>query len=130
LQIFELTQHAQYWSGACLNRQSNQQLIPSQYIAFYKATLLPDYDLSTLAWIGTIGTFQQLFWGAFAGKLCDMGYYRYLLLAASCLYILSFFSIASATKYWQLILCQGIGLGLAQGRRFSSRLAKFESDWS
>jgi len=72
---------------------------------------------SNVSWIGSLQMFLMYCVGFPAGKLFDQGYFRYTQLAGSFLLVFSFFmlSLADPTKYYQLVLSQGVGVGLGSG---------------
>ncbi|KIV88723.1 hypothetical protein PV10_08377 [Exophiala mesophila] len=66
---------------------------------------------SAVAWIGSIQAFLLLFGAAFMGRYFDMGYYRQLLVSGTCLIVFGVMMTSLATKYYQVLLSQGICLG-------------------
>jgi MFS family permease len=53
------------------------------------------------------------------GRLFDLGYFKVPFFAASCVLVTCTFLTAECTKFWQLFLTQGIGLGVGCGFVFS-----------
>ncbi|VDC07103.1 unnamed protein product [Peniophora sp. CBMAI 1063] len=72
---------------------------------------------SNISWIGGVQLFLLISAGLVSGKLLDMGYFRITTLFGSLLYTFSLFmvSIANPEKYYQLLLAQGVGMGLGAG---------------
>ncbi|KAH9919143.1 major facilitator superfamily domain-containing protein, partial [Fomitopsis serialis] len=72
---------------------------------------------SNISWIGSLQLFFLFFLGLPAGRLFDAGYFRALTLGGSVLYLFCLFmlSLADPTKYYQIILAQGIGMGIGGG---------------
>ena len=74
--------------------------------------------LST-SWIGTIQNFLSFFIGAFSGSLLDAGYYYLTIVIGMTLQLLGAFMMSLPTKYWQLLLTQGVLTKLAGGIYFT-----------
>ncbi|EED79152.1 predicted protein [Postia placenta Mad-698-R] len=72
---------------------------------------------SNASWIGSLQFFLLFSLGLPTGKLFDLGYFRHMQIAGILLYVFSLFmlSLADVTQYYQLILSQGIGMGLGGG---------------
>ncbi|KZT10198.1 MFS general substrate transporter [Laetiporus sulphureus 93-53] len=90
--------------------------------AYYEETMLPDTPPSTIAWIGSVQYALVFIPGLVFGRLFDMGYFKLPLLGASSLLVTATFLVAECTQFWQLILCQGIAVGLACGAIFGPTL--------
>jgi predicted MFS family arabinose efflux permease len=63
------------------------------------------------------------FVGTFSGRLTDAGYFREVILFGSILQLLGIFMASISTQYWQLVLSQGICVGLANGCIFTPGVA-------
>lgn len=61
--------------------------------------------------------------GVITGPLFDAGYFRSLIAFAGCMLPFGLMMTSLATKYWQLILAQGICIGLAAGCLFVPSVA-------
>ncbi|EJC99904.1 MFS general substrate transporter [Fomitiporia mediterranea MF3/22] len=85
------------------------------YQAYYESVLLPHNTPSQIAWIGSLQYSLIFLPGIPAGRLFDLGYFKQTLVCALVLMIIANFLIAECTKYWQLILCQGLLLGVSAG---------------
>ncbi|OBZ76407.1 Riboflavin transporter MCH5 [Grifola frondosa] len=85
------------------------------YQAFY--TLEGTSSASNISWIGSVQLYLIFLVGLPAGKLFDLGYFHHLQVAGTIIYALSMFmlSLANTSKYYQLFLTQGIGIGLGSG---------------
>ncbi|KZT67592.1 MFS general substrate transporter [Daedalea quercina L-15889] len=72
---------------------------------------------SNISWIGSLQLFFLFFLGLPAGRLFDAGYFRALTVGGSVLYLFCLFmlSLADPTKYYQILLAQGFGMGLGGG---------------
>ena len=82
-----------------------------------------DETPSAISWIGSIQIFLSLFIGTFSGRAMDAGYYRHVALAGLSLQVLGAFMTSLITKYWQLLLAQGICQGLGNGLIFAPTVA-------
>jgi MFS family permease len=82
----------------------------------YTATLnRPPSDIS---WIGSIQIFLLFFIGAFTGRLTDAGYFRHVFVLGIAFNLVGIFTASAATEYWQVVLAQGICMGLGNGCLF------------
>ncbi|KAL7928413.1 major facilitator superfamily domain-containing protein [Trichoderma chlorosporum] len=77
-----------------------------------------DRSQSDISWIGSIQLLLVFFVGTFSGRSLDAGYLRITLAIGCALQVLGIFAAASATTYWQLLLAQGICVGLGDGLIF------------
>ncbi|KAI0319669.1 major facilitator superfamily domain-containing protein [Amylostereum chailletii] len=86
---------------------------------------------SSVSWIGSIQAFLVPSMGLISGRLLDLGYFRHTLAAGSLLYTLSLFmlSIAHPTRYYQIFLAQGIGMGLGAGLIYIPSIAIQSHHW-
>ncbi|ETS84433.1 hypothetical protein PFICI_02458 [Pestalotiopsis fici W106-1] len=93
------------------------------FSAFYEITYLPSTSASTVAWIGTSSNFLLIFGGILSGPLFDLGYFRTMLLAGAFIETLSIFLLSLSTKYYQILLTQGILVGLGNSLLYMPGLA-------
>jgi len=72
---------------------------------------------SDISWIGSLQLFLMFFMGLPSGKLLDAGYFKSSTLFGSILLVFSLFmlSLADPKEYYQLVLSQGVGMGLGSG---------------
>jgi MFS family permease len=82
----------------------------------YTATL--GRSPSDISWIGSIQIFLLFFIGALTGRLTDAGYFRHVFALGIALQLLGIFATSAATTYWQVLLAQGICMGLGNGCLF------------
>ncbi|KAJ7626267.1 MFS general substrate transporter [Mycena polygramma] len=84
---------------------------------FYTREYLSEKTPSDISWIGSTQLFLDFAIGLPSGRLHDAGHFRLLMASGTLLYIFSFFmlSITQPHHYYQVFLCQGIGMGLALG---------------
>ncbi|KZT66417.1 MFS general substrate transporter [Daedalea quercina L-15889] len=72
---------------------------------------------SNISWIGSLQLFFMFLMGLPSGKLFDQGYFHHIMIVGSVLYVFSLMmlSIANTTRYYELLLAQGISSGLGSG---------------
>jgi hypothetical protein len=81
---------------------------PHKYVLLSSNLPLP------LKWNLTVDQFAFVFFPALvAGRLFDLGYVRGTLIFASINLVACTFSIAECNQFWQLLLCQGFGIGVS-----------------
>lgn len=80
----------------------------------YYTQILPE-DPSTISWIGSIQVFLTFFIGAFSGRLLDAGLFVPTLFVGGILQLLGIFMTSLSTKWWQLLLSQGVLTGIGGG---------------
>lgn len=78
---------------------------------------------SEVAWIGSMQVFLLFFLGTLTGRLTDAGYLRHVIALGSVFQILGIFMTSLATTYWQLLLAQGVCIGLGNGFTFCPSIA-------
>lgn len=71
-------------------------------------TLSLGLPASTISWIGSVQNFLTFFIGAFSGRLLDAGLFVPTLMVGAVIQILGIFFMSLSTKYWQLMITQGI----------------------
>ena len=86
--------------------------------AYYEAELLKDHSSSDISWIGSTQAGLLFLVGVVAGPLYDAGYFRQLLVAGLFLIVLGQFMTSLCTTYWQVMLAQGITMGIGMGMTF------------
>ncbi|KAI0871128.1 MFS general substrate transporter [Hypoxylon argillaceum] len=80
---------------------------------------LPPSDIS---WIGSITVFLTFFIGTFTGRLVDAGFLRPVLAVGTAFLALGIFTTSAATQYWQLLLAQGVTVGIGSGCLFCAAI--------
>jgi MFS family permease len=90
---------------------------------YYELEYLPSKSASELAWIGTMATFLLIVGGVFSGPLFDLGFFRAMLLAGAFLGTLALFLLSLCTEYYQVLLTQGVLVGLANALLYLPGLA-------
>ncbi|KAK2611753.1 hypothetical protein N8I77_005077 [Diaporthe amygdali] len=78
---------------------------------------------SQASWIGSAQVFLTLALGTVSGRLADAGYSRHAVLAG-CLVIVSGTLLTSfCTRYWQILMIQGVYIGLGLGMAYMPSIA-------
>lgn len=85
------------------------------YQAFYSNNYLSTYSASDISWIGTLQGALLLIVGVVSGPLFDKGYCRPMTIAGSIGVVFALMMLSLSTKYYQIILSQGILTGLCLG---------------
>ncbi|KAK4184269.1 major facilitator superfamily domain-containing protein, partial [Podospora australis] len=83
---------------------------------YYTTTL--DRPPADISWIGSIQIFLLFFIGAFTGRATDAGYFRHIFALGTLLQLVGIFTTSVATTYYQVLLSQGICMGLGMGCLF------------
>ncbi|KEY73490.1 hypothetical protein S7711_03658 [Stachybotrys chartarum IBT 7711] len=84
--------------------------------SYYTDTL--DRSASDISWIGSLATFLLFFVGTLTGRLTDAGYFRLIFATGTFLLLLGIFTTSLAVTYWQVMLSQGLSMGLGNGFLF------------
>ncbi|KAJ3712190.1 major facilitator superfamily domain-containing protein [Lentinula raphanica] len=84
---------------------------------YYVSEFLPSSSASRVSWIIGLEILLQLGLGVIGGKLCDLGHTRVVFATGSIIYLVSFFmlSLTKEDQYYQVILAQGVGMGIGVG---------------
>lgn len=90
------------------------------YQTYYEtsAMLVPRVSASAISWIGSVQASLLLVLGLVSGPLYDAGHFRSTLTLGLALVSLGMFLTSLATKYWHLVLAQGVCVGLGMGLAF------------
>ncbi|KAK3675169.1 hypothetical protein LTR78_005103 [Recurvomyces mirabilis] len=91
--------------------------------SFYQLDYLSDQTPSDISWIGTIATGLLIFVGILSGPLFDLGYFRSMLIVGGLGETLAIFLLSLCTKYYQILLTQGLLCGLTNGLLYLPGLA-------
>ncbi|KAL2148653.1 hypothetical protein VTH82DRAFT_2207 [Thermothelomyces myriococcoides] len=76
-------------------------------------------SVDDVAWVGSISLFLLFFLGSLSGPLMDRGYFRSIVAVGCAFQILGAFTTSAVTRYWQLILAQGVVQGIGNGLVFT-----------
>lgn len=82
---------------------------------YYTTVLLPTSRPSSIAWIGSTQLFLSMLIGLFAGRLLDTGYARLVFVVGSFLEVFGMLMTSVCHQHWQLLLSQGICVGIGSG---------------
>ncbi|KAG1724549.1 major facilitator superfamily domain-containing protein [Suillus lakei] len=95
------------------------------YQDFYAQYYLTNETSFAISWIGSLNAFLATAVGLISGSLYDRGYFHHLVITGSLLQSLSLFmlSLAKPNQYYQILLAQGLGLGIAIGLLYVPSLA-------
>ena len=93
------------------------------YQTFYEQNFLSNHDPSSIAWIGTLQAALALIIGALSGPLFDKGYLKIVILIAGITSVFAQMMLSLATEYWQIMLVQGVLIGLCCGLLYIPSLA-------
>ena len=78
---------------------------------------------SDISWIGSIQLFLTFLIGTVSGRALDAGYFYQVFGAGMALQMVGIFTTAEATSYWQVLLAQGVCIGIANGLQFCPTLS-------
>ncbi|RKK21356.1 hypothetical protein BFJ66_g17030 [Fusarium oxysporum f. sp. cepae] len=79
-----------------------------EFQEYYQNELLPNYSPSTISWIPSLQIFFMMAMGPIVGKLYDSYGPRYLVFGGSLLHVFGLMMTSLATKYYQILLSQGV----------------------
>ncbi|TVY42503.1 Aspyridones efflux protein [Lachnellula subtilissima] len=85
---------------------------------------------SAISWVGSLQIFLTLFLGTFAGIALDSGLYRVVLFVGPLLQLIGIFLTSISTKYWHLVVVQGIVQGLGDGLIFGPTITNISTYFS
>lgn len=83
--------------------------------AFYEVDLLATRTAFEISIIGSLQTFLMVFLGFITGPIYDAGYFRYLLITGTFFVTLGTLTQSFCIQYWQLLLAQGVAIGIGCG---------------
>lgn len=90
---------------------------------YYSVELLADMSPSAISWIGSIQGFCLLVVGVVTGPLYDAGYLRLILTLGTTFVFLGLMMVSLCTQYYQVVLAQGICVGIGTGFLYIPALA-------
>ena len=70
---------------------------------------------SQISWIGSAQVFLAFFLSTLSGRVSDAGHFRPVFFTGAAVQTLSVLASSFCTRYWQLMLSQGVGVGVAAG---------------
>ncbi|KKY29276.1 putative mfs monocarboxylate [Phaeomoniella chlamydospora] len=89
--------------------------------SYYSSHL--DVSEADVAWIGSINSFLLCFSTVFYGPIFDRGHGRALLLYGTFMEVFGMMMTSLSTKYYQIVLAQGVCMGLGSGAIFLAGVA-------
>jgi hypothetical protein len=87
--------------------------------AFYERDFLKTSTASQISWIGTVQSSFIMLGSLYSGPLYDCGYLGPLMWIGSIVLTLGVFLTSLCTRYWHVLLAQGIMMGLGTGCLFT-----------
>ncbi|KAF2720016.1 MFS general substrate transporter [Polychaeton citri CBS 116435] len=97
---------------------------------YYETEILSALSHSDISLIGSVQSFLLLAVGFLIGPLYDKGYAYHLVVTGSILAVFSQMMVSLCTKYWQVFLAQGLGLGIGAGCLFVPAIAILSAHFS
>ncbi|OOF92824.1 hypothetical protein ASPCADRAFT_54322 [Aspergillus carbonarius ITEM 5010] len=93
------------------------------YQTYYEQNLLKARSAMDISWVGSIQAFLLVFVGVVTGPLYDYGYFRVLIGVGSILVVFGMMMTSICHEYWEVMLAQGIVVGLGSGCLFVPSVA-------
>ncbi|KAL8801463.1 MAG: hypothetical protein Q9182_004429 [Xanthomendoza sp. 2 TL-2023] len=93
------------------------------YQEYYSTALLSHESASSISWIGTLQGFLLFLIGILTGPVFDRGYFRHLIILGAFLVVFGMLMTSLGTTYYQIILAQGVCVGLGAGCLFVPSVA-------
>ncbi|EHK16893.1 uncharacterized protein TRIVIDRAFT_161984 [Trichoderma virens Gv29-8] len=90
---------------------------------YYEQRILLHMSPSSIAWVGSVQSALLLVVGVISGPLFDSGYFYALLPIGTFLVVLGMMMTSLSTKYYQIMLAQGICVGIGAGFLFVPSVA-------
>ncbi|RFU80718.1 major facilitator superfamily transporter [Trichoderma arundinaceum] len=88
------------------------------YQTYYQTVMLTSESASTISWIGSLQACLLFLGGIIAGPLFDAGYFTPILIGGLFLICFGMFMTSLCSTYWQVLLAQGICVGIGMGLTF------------
>lgn len=88
------------------------------YQTYYETQELFSASSSTISWVGSVQSSLLLVLGLLTGPLYDAGYFHVLLPAGSFLIVFGQMMLSISHEYYQVLLAQGICVGIGAGLIF------------
>ena len=90
---------------------------------YYETGILSTSSTSDISWIGSIQGSLQLLLCLFTGPLYDLGYLHALVNTGTVFTVLGMMLTSLCRKYWEVLLAQGVLVGIGNGLLFLPSLA-------
>ena len=105
--------------GLCTNHLSRGSVNSfGVFQNYYNSELLSDVSNSNISWVGSVQACLLCLMGFITGPLFDIGYAYHLLYIGSFLVVFGMFMTSLCSEFWQIMLAQGICIGLGSGCLF------------
>ncbi|KUI60826.1 Riboflavin transporter MCH5 [Cytospora mali] len=85
------------------------------YESDYEDSILANSGSFQISTIGSVQSFLMVFMGFIAGPIFDKGFFSYLLRIGTLLVLVGTITQGLSTDYWQLLLSQGVCVGIGMG---------------
>ncbi|RYO88494.1 hypothetical protein DL764_008720 [Monosporascus ibericus] len=85
---------------------------------YYETELLRGHSSSAISWVGSLQGALLLLLGVVAGPLFDAGNFRRLMVGGLFLIVFGMFMTSICKSYWQVVLAQGVCVGVGSGLLF------------
>lgn len=100
------------------------------YQTYYETGELFTQSSSNISWVGSVQAFLVLAVGLASGPLYDRGFLRPLVGAGAFMIVFGHMMLSLASRYWQVVLAQGLCIGLGAGLMFTPAVAVLQSYFS
>ncbi|CAI6341403.1 unnamed protein product [Periconia digitata] len=88
------------------------------YQNYYESGELFETSSSNISWIGSIAAFLLLAMGVIVGPIYDRGYLRLILSFGAFMVVFGHMMLSLCREYWQVVLAQGLVIGIGAGVLF------------
>lgn len=85
---------------------------------YYEEHILSNESADTIAWVGSVESALLMFIGVITGPLFDAGYFYALVPFGSFMVVFGYMMTSLSSKYYQIMLAQGICVGIGAGCMF------------
>ncbi|KAH8801789.1 major facilitator superfamily domain-containing protein [Xylogone sp. PMI_703] len=93
------------------------------YQTYYEENILEHMSPSSIAWIGSIQSALLMLVGIITGPLFDAGYFSMLICFGTFFVVFGLMMTSISTKYYQIMLSQGVCVGIGTGCLFLACVA-------
>ena len=93
------------------------------FASYYEVTYIPETSASAISWIGSIQAALLITMGVVTGQLFDRGFFTSLIYTGTILSIFAVFMLSLCTEFYQILLAQGVCIGLGAGMVFTPSMA-------
>ncbi|EXJ95925.1 hypothetical protein A1O1_01050 [Capronia coronata CBS 617.96] len=91
--------------------------------SYYEINLMTNLSSSDVSWIGTVASYLLIVTGVLSGPWFDLGYYKVMLFGGATMSCFGLFMLSLSHQYYQILLTQGICMGLGCGLLYIPGLA-------